>query len=60
MKNAYQIKQEYKGLQTRTYGKGNFYTCEVIFQNGETLKGIGSTLENAEDTAWYAVKINKR
>ena len=60
MKNAYHIKRDFPGTQTRTFGRGGFYTCEVELPEGGEVKGIGSTLESAEDTAWYAVKITRR
>lgn len=62
MKTALDIRRDFKATSTRTGGTkgGNVFTCEVVLPGGETLKGIGSTLEKAEDTAWYAVKITLR
>jgi hypothetical protein len=60
MKNGFHIKRDFPGVQTRTFGRDKFYTCEAIFPDGETVTGIGSTLESAEDTAWHAVKITLR
>lgn len=60
MKTALDIRHDYPGTQTRTFGRARFYTCEVIMPDGEILKGLGTTLESAEDTAWYAVKITLR
>jgi hypothetical protein len=60
MKNGYHIKRDFPGTQTRTYGRGNLYKCQVTLPNGEELVGLGTTLEGAEDTAWHAVKITLR
>lgn len=60
MKNAFNIKRDFPGTATRTYGHPGYYICEVEMPDGETVRGIGSTLENAEDTAWHGVKITLR
>ena len=54
MHNAFQLKTDFPGLQTRTYGLPGFYTCEVIFPDGLLLKGLGTTLALAEDAAYHA------
>lgn len=60
MKNGFHIKRDFPGTQTRTFGRDNFYTCEVELPDGREVKGLGTTLEGAEDTAWHAVKITLR
>lgn len=62
MKTALDIRRDFKALSTITGGirGGNVFTCAVLLPDGETVKGLGTTLEKAEDTAWYAVKITLR
>ena len=62
MKTAFDIRRDFKATSTITGGVkgGNVFTCAVTLPDGEMVKGLGSTLENAEDTAWHGVKITLR
>ena len=62
MKTSLDIRRDFKATSTRTGGikGGSVFTCEVVLPDGESVKGIGSTLEKAEDTAWHAIKITLR
>jgi len=53
MKTAKDIKGDFPGTVTRTSGKGNVYECAVEL-HGETIKGLGTSLESCEYTAWYS------
>jgi hypothetical protein len=54
--------RDFNAFSTITGGikGGNVFTCIVKLPDGETVRGIGSTLESAEDTAWYGVAITLR
>lgn len=56
MKNAFHIKRDFPGTSTRTFGMRNCYTCEVKLADGSEVKGMGTTLESAEDTAWHTLR----
>lgn len=62
LKTAFDIRREFKAVSTLTGGVkgGSVFTCTVTLPDGETVKGIGSTLEKAEDTAWHGVAITLR
>ncbi len=59
MKTGKEITADFKA-KVYTYGKAPVYTCEVVLPDGETIKGYGSTLESAEDTAWHGALITLR
>ena len=60
MKTALDIITDNPGSKTITRGSGNVYSCKVSLASGEEITGWGSTLQNAEDTAWHGVKITLR
>lgn len=56
MKTAKDIQTQFNAT-TRTKGAGNVYSCEVFINGTKLCEGLGSTLEKAEDTAFYGTKI---
>lgn len=57
MKTALDIRQDFGITKTVTSGKEDLYTCVATLADGEKVTGYGTTLENAEDTAWHGVMI---
>lgn len=60
MKTAQDIRKDFGITKTETRGKENVFTCVATLTDGEEVKGYGTTLANAEDTAWYGVRITLR
>ncbi len=60
MKTAFDIRTAFEGAQTVTSGGPTVWKSKVTLSNGETLTGWGSSLESAEDTAFYGSVITLR
>lgn len=56
MKTAKDIQTQFQA-QTITSGKANVFSCKVMINNQPICEGLGTTMESAEDTAFYATKI---
>jgi len=59
MKTSKDIQTQFNA-KTITKGAGNVFSCGVFIDGEKLCDGLGSTLENAEDTAYYAAKISLR
>ena len=59
MKTALDIQQTFNAT-TVTEGSGNVYSCRVYLESRLLCEGLGTSLENAEDTAFYATAISLR
>lgn len=57
LKTAVDIYQDFPGCKTVSSGIEPAITCTVTLPGGDTIHGIGSTLESAEDTAWHGARI---
>ena len=57
MKNGKDIQKQF-GAVTNTSGSNNVFSCKVFINNQLLCEGLGSTLETAEDTAYYGALIS--
>lgn len=57
--NANDIQNTF-AAKTKTFGSGSVYRCQVFIGGAFVCEGLGSSIESAEDTAFYGAKISLR
>jgi hypothetical protein len=57
MKTATDIQTTFSA-STITRGWGNCFSCNVFIDGIQICEGLGSSIETAEDTAFYGAKIS--
>lgn len=57
LKTTEDIRRDFPGTSFVIVGRPGAYQCRVLRDGDVIATGWGSTVENAEDTAWHGVKI---